>query len=289
MKKYIGIIYAVMASVFMSIMAFLVKKTHSSINCSTIVCARFLISWVFILLILIYEKKINKINYVYSKSLRLQIARGLLLLLTMVLFFNALLHIALSNATILLLTSPLYIPILMLLFNKSKIHFGQIILIILGFIGIIFIINPNKDIINTYSIMATLSGVSGAFAMYILSVSGKKDHPYTSMFYSFSITCALSLFYLSYMGHISLLFSDPILFYIGITGTAYQWCLVKSATYCSAISISTTMYLSVIFSFMLDYVTWHTEVSVIALLGILVVFVSCVSIIFFDNLTSSPT
>ena len=282
-KNYVGIIYAVMASIFQSIMAYLVKRTHSSLSCSTIICTRFLISWIFIILIVIYEKTYNNQNYLYSKSLILQIARGLMLLLTMVLFFNSLLHIALSNATILLLTSPLYIPIFMMVFNKKKIDLRQTILIAFGFIGIILVINPNMDIMNTYSIQAFGSGITGAFAIYFLSLNGKKDHPYTSMFYSFSITFILSLLYISYNGNMFLLFSSPLLLYIGLAGTAYQWCLIKSASYCSAISISTTMYLSVIFSSLFDYVTWHTKISLVTLSGILIIFIACIAVLLLDN------
>ncbi|HIP30302.1 MAG TPA: EamA family transporter, partial [Sulfurospirillum arcachonense] len=90
--------------------------------------------------------------------------RGLMGFMALVAFFYNIAHISLADAMTFSRTSPMFTALLAFWFLKEKIGTREILALIVGFIGIIFIMKPDGLQLELTDILGLLSGVGAALA-----------------------------------------------------------------------------------------------------------------------------
>ena len=148
----------VLASLFFSFMTVCVKKTDHRIPISELVFFRSLFS----LLITSFILDRKEINPWGNKKLLL-ILRGILGTIALVCIFYAIRNMPLSLSTIIQYTYPIFISIFAGIFINEKITKNIIFALILGWLGILIILNPlqlsNLNVeINVFSIFIAFLG-----------------------------------------------------------------------------------------------------------------------------------
>jgi len=155
----------VLASFFFSLMTLCVKNIDKRIPIYELVFFRSLLSLI-ITLFIINLKNINP----WGKNKPLLILRGVLGTLALVCIFYAIRNMPLSISTVIQYTYPIFISIFAGIFIKEKITRNIIFALIIGWIGILVIINPsqlsniNVEIENVSISIAFLGAICTALA-----------------------------------------------------------------------------------------------------------------------------
>ena len=129
----------VFASFFFSLMTLCVKNIDKRIPVYELVLFRSLIS-LMITLFIINLKNINP----WGKNRPLLILRGFLGTLALVCIFYAIRNMPLSISTVIQYTYPIFISIFAGIFINEKINRNIIFALIIGWIGILVILNPSQ-------------------------------------------------------------------------------------------------------------------------------------------------
>ena len=156
----IGVIFMMLGqlsfSINDSIVKLIVVDTEKNLSVLNVIFLRGLISTTLIYLYLkIYEKKnffnIFKINKYYQ--------RGMYEVLTAVFFFTGLILLPVAEVYTLLMTSPFFVTIFAFLFLKEKVGIRRWVAVVIGFIGVVFVINPQNINFNILFILPIIAAV----------------------------------------------------------------------------------------------------------------------------------
>ena len=90
--------------------------------------------------------------------------RGLMGFMALIAFFYNIAHISLADAMTFSRTSPMFTALLAFWFLKEKLGLKEIIALVLGFLGILFIMKPNGLQLDLTDVLGLLSGIGAALA-----------------------------------------------------------------------------------------------------------------------------
>lgn len=180
-----GLIYAVLSAVLLSTMNLFVKMLGSTIPSGEIAFFRGFFGTVAVLIVM-YVKGIS-----FSKEDRgLLVMRGLYGGLGMVCNFIALVHMKMSDATILFQTSGIFVFIFSALFLKESVPKGAGKWLLLIFAAVMVMVNPfNFDSFSWYALVALLgAALSAAAYTTIRTISKRGNHSNFEIMAYFLIT-----------------------------------------------------------------------------------------------------
>ena len=174
-----GIFYILIAMSVFSIHDALIKLlAEESASLFQILFFRSLLGMTIILLYLKFkgQKFILKTNYPL-----LTFIRCFLFLLGFSLFYACLKEIPLAIATVLFFASPFFLTIMSKLFLKESVGIRRWSAVIIGFLGIFLIVDPDLDKINIYMIFPVLCALCYSTSIIILKKTDK-DNVFTQTF-----------------------------------------------------------------------------------------------------------
>jgi drug/metabolite transporter (DMT)-like permease len=114
---------------------------------------------------------------------RILILRGLFGTLSFFCLLKSIAMIPLSNAIVLHYTFPLFAALFSLLFFRIALERGEIILILIGLIGIYILTNPDFHSFNNGYLFGFLSGCFGGLAMVLAHKARQTNSPFVIYFY----------------------------------------------------------------------------------------------------------
>jgi drug/metabolite transporter (DMT)-like permease len=144
-------------------MSGVVKFLTASISPDEIIMARFLVGAV----VLAAVSQLNVFN-LQGRSLPLLLARAITGSVSGIAYFKAIGAIPLPNASVLLYTYPIFASIFAAILLKEKLRNDEKIAILLGFLGVYLIVNPNYQSISLGEIYALIASVLAGLAMVFL-------------------------------------------------------------------------------------------------------------------------
>jgi drug/metabolite transporter (DMT)-like permease len=156
-----GIFFMLVSAMLGSLSGAVAKVLSDTMDPIEIVFYRNLLG---VFMILYSFKKIQlSLSFDISKA-HLLILRGLFGTIAMVLYFYTIANIPLGEAVILNKTSPFFVTILAYYLMKESISINTMFALVIGFIGIFFVIQPFDLVISTDHILAILGGFFAAAA-----------------------------------------------------------------------------------------------------------------------------
>ena len=202
-------------------------------------------------LIIVYSlKKFPRV--IDSSKLHLLFLRGLFGALAMVLFFYTIATIPLGEAVVLNKTSPFFVTILAYYFMKESISIRIFFALIIGFIGIIFIMKPFGVEISFEHILGVLGGFFAASA-YATIKKIKDIYDARLIMLSFmgiGLFIPLGLSFTSYLEF--QIYTDPYIWllvcFMAIISTASQWFLTRAYSLSQASIIGVVSYSNIPFA-----------------------------------------
>lgn len=228
-------------------------------------------------LIVLYSFKKFSVSIDTSK-LHLLILRGVFGALAMVLFFYTIATIPLGEAVVLNKTSPFFVTILAYYLMKESITLRIFFALIIGFIGIVFIMKPFGVEISIEHIFGVLGGFFAACA-YATIKKIKDIYDARVIMLSFMgigvlIPLALFLFtpYVHFKIHTDILIWALIVF-MAIISTASQWFLTRAYSISQASIIGVVSYSNIPFAIGFGVILGDSLPDLYTFLGIVLIVI----------------
>jgi drug/metabolite transporter (DMT)-like permease len=236
-------------------------------------------------LLLTKQKIILKTSYPI-----LSIVRVVLHFLAFSFYFISLTYMSLAVATALYFSTPLFMSILAKLFLKEDIGIRRWLAILVGFIGIFVILNPDLSDFDFKNLLPVICALFYASSMTISKKTADKDNVHTQLFYFYILTVSICLvvFFLSGSGQFNKFdnptmqfifrdwFSNPTftwkyIIVMGILASIAFTCIFKAYTSFSTSITSIFEYSLIIWSVIIGYFLFNDIPTLRTLLGIILV------------------
>jgi len=134
----------------------MVVELKNNMSVVNIIFLRGLITSFLILLYLKFYEKKNIINIIKIKKFR---KRGFYEVLTAISFFIGLILLPVAEVYTLLMTNPFFVIIFAFIFLKEKVGIRRWTAVIIGFIGVLFVINPQNVNFNFLYIFPIIAAI----------------------------------------------------------------------------------------------------------------------------------
>ncbi len=186
--------------------------------------------------------------------------------------FYAIDHLILSDALMLNKLSPFFAIVFSVLLLNEKVKLSQFLLVIMAFIGSLFIIKPTPLLLNPASIMGLIGGIcaGGAYTMVRKASQIGERKTYIVFFFStFSTVLLLPFVVFSYEPMSVMQFVYLIL--AGITAALGQFTITTAYSYAPAREISLYDYTQVIFSTIMSLIVFQTLPDILSVAGYMII------------------
>lgn len=270
-----AISFMVSAYFSITLMNVFVKTASQTIPASETLFSRFLIGLLFLLPFVIKDRDF-KVDTRQWKFLILRNAAGVS---SMLINFYVVKFLPLSIAVLLMNTSALFIPILLLFFHQ-KTPLNVLLCSLIGFLGvsIILLTNHNGNVDPIYVLIGLSGAVLAGMAFIGLQELNKYNTPKNIVFYFHLIgTFMLPVFFIN-QWKIPNLYELGLLLLVGGFGLIFQLLLTRAFKYAPANIITPFAFTGVVFSSVFDWLFWHHTPNLYFWLGA-VIIVGAVSLL----------
>lgn len=231
----------------------------------------------------------NGVSGLRTKIPLWHIARSLAGLGAMYCFFYSIAHIPLSESVLLSYTTPLFAPILAYLFLRETVTRSLIYAIMLGFVGVTFLLNPDFETFSWVALVALCSGMFAALAMICIRRMSTSEPASLVIFYYGLICTAVSAiplmgipvvdaFFFNMSGREVIPLPDNnlilILFGVGVFATLGQFCLTRGYSMAAVAQVGPFMYSTVVFATVLGWFFWQEMPTLFSAFGIILVVIA---------------
>lgn len=244
-RLFLGIFIAIVAYFCLSSAAALVWNFQDRFPTIQIIFVQSVVSFFCILPIALRRGW----QHLKTEELPTHLMRDLFGVASYYLYFLAIRFLNLLDAAVLNNTTPFFVPLFWWLWTYEKVEKQVWWSIIIGFIGVAFILNPSKEIFQLGFIFGCFAGVCSAIALIAVRILGVKREPISrTLFYYFSISAILS-FPFAWASWVPPSGKEWLFVLgIGICMAAGQMFLTIAYRYGTAAFLSPLCYFSVIFN-----------------------------------------
>ncbi|MCF7791529.1 MAG: DMT family transporter [Victivallales bacterium] len=250
-----GIISAILGSVSIAFMGVSVKLIGDNYSNFTLLFFRFFISLLILLPLILRDRNFSfKIKFPVLYFFRILFG-----FIAIACYFFAILKIPLTNAILLESTYPVFVPIVIFLITKEKTNLKVIAGIIISFIGITLIIQPDKNIVDIDSLIGLSAGICAAVSYVFLRLVLFNDKTQVNniLFYFFLFCTLVSAPIMLADWHTPDLTHLIILISVGLFGYGYQFFVTNALKLASVKIVSPLIYISVIIGGFADWLIWN--------------------------------
>ena len=192
-----GIILILAAMLIFAVQDSLMKYIYSSVALYEVYLFRTIVSFI---LIIIYLKILKKPIVFKTHYPLLTFCRVILFFFGFSSFYISLTIMPLATATALFFVTPFLITIFAKFILKDQIGPRRWIAVIVGFIGVYIILNPNFDDFDYFSLSPILCAFCYALSMIIIKKTSKKDSVYQQMFQFYIGAMIISIIFYFFIG-----------------------------------------------------------------------------------------
>lgn len=186
--------------------------------------------------------------------------------------FYAVDHLLLADASMLNKLSPFFAIIFSYLILREKVTLFQSAMVVIAFIGSLFIIKPSSVSFNMASLIGFLGGMCAGIAYTMvrkLTENGERKSYIVFFFSMFS--CVVTLPYLIFDFHPMTIRQFIILMFAGISAAGGQFSITAAYSYAPAREISVFDYTQIIFSALLGLFLFEQIPDIYSLLGYVII------------------
>lgn len=203
--------------------------------------------------------------------------RGVSGSIALLLFFYCITVLPLATAVTLNYTSPLFLAMLITVVFKEHFHTPLIIAIVLGFVGMIFLLHPTferNQIIP--GLLGLISGFFAGIAMLNVRELGRNGEPEWRVVFYFSLISTLVSGTIMLFGevHTVTLQGLPILLALGSSATFAQLALTRAYRTGKTLVASSLSYSAVVFATLFGILLWGEVLSPSSWIGMALIISS---------------
>lgn len=249
-----AIIFMISAYFSITLMNVFVKTASDTMPASETLFSRFLIGLIFLLPFMIKDRDFK----VEMSQWKFLVLRNLAGVGSMLLNFYVLKFLPLSISVLLINTSTLFIPVL-LLFFRQKTPLNVLACSLIGFVGvsIILLSNNNGEVDPIYVLIGLAGAILSAMAFISLQELNKHNSPKNIVFYFHLIGTVLLPMFFFPQWKMPNWHELGLLLLIGGFGLIFQLLLTRAFKHAPANVITPFAFTGVIFSSLFDWIVWE--------------------------------
>lgn len=237
-NEKIGIIIYIFTLMSFAAMEALAKFLSNDFSISQIVWARYTFHFLIVLFGVIFVHMLGFDSGLrYPRLILVQVLRSIALLLMTYFFFTSLSILPLAEATIILFFAPLITVLLSPFLLKEKVTDSSFLAVIIGFIGMIIVVNPsnilNFENIDIVWFKGIIYGLIGALFYSLYQIGTRVLAPVESSLTSLFFSCFAGLIGTSIMILLDYDLSSSLK--VWISPTLYEWSLLLTVGFLGAL------------------------------------------------------
>lgn len=267
-----GIIICLIGYFFVALIGICEKSISSDTSLSVILFFQNIICFLLVVIELMPNKlKSLKTNQIGTYIIRITSGIGCYAIL-----FYIIRYIPISEAFLYQYSASLWIPFIMLFWLNVNMEKNLWSGIIIGFIGIVIILKPNKETLGLISIAGIFCGILQAISMVAIRKLSITEPSGRILFYYFLVgtICSLLLIMTNWQLEQKDLFW---LLGVGISTYLAQKFLTVSLKYANTTTLAPICYSSILFSGFFAWIFWYEIPDRWTLLGMFLVIAGCLS------------
>lgn len=275
----LGVMFTMLSALCYSLMSLMAKIIGEDASVDTLVFTRFAVSLV---LILPWVAMRPKEALFLRQPLKI-VARACLTLCAFGAFFFSLRSLSLTDALLLNNTFPLFVPLILWYTRKVKTQKSVWLGIVVGFIGVIFVLHPDPQLFKPASLIGLTSGFFAAFTIVLIRSLTRTTPIVQILFYNFLLCSILTSLLLPWHWQSLTTHTLLLLLILGLFGALYQLFSTLSFAKASIRITSSLMFSCIIFGAIADYFIWNHTPTLLTLLGILCVIIGGSIVVYFGQ------
>ena len=269
-----GIILIIIAMTLFAMQDSLIKYVFEDLSLYELYFGRTFVAtiWLFSFLLISKKKIVFKTHYPLLTLLRV-----ILFFIGFSSFYISLSFMTLAMANALFFSSPFFMSIFAKLFLKEDIGIRRWSAIVVGFLGVVVVLNPDFSNFNYFNLLPVLCAFCYAASMTITKVTSDKDGVYTQMIhlYMAAITFSLIIYYFAGKGQFNNFdnptlqfilrdwFSNPThswpyIFIMGTVAAISFYCVFSAYSIASPSVVSLFEYSLIIWAMIAGYILFKT-------------------------------
>lgn len=234
------------------------------------------------MLFLIYAMGRKDILKIKSSPYKI-IARSVIGTISLVATFGAFSLLPMADATSFLFTASLLIPALGFFFLKEKVGRYRWGAILVGFMGVLYMLQPTGDVNMTGAAVALSAAAMHAGLQVLLRSLGKTESPETVTFYFVFIGMFVALIPMPLIFTMPTWHEVPLIIGLGLTGVLAQFLLSNAYKYAEAAVVTVFNYSGIIWATLFGWAIWNEWPTSTILTGAIVVIASNVFIVYREH------
>ena len=288
-NEKVGIVIYIFTLMSFAAMEALAKFLSDNFSITQIVWARYSFHFLLVLLAVMLIRLLGYNSGLrYPKLILVQVLRSIALLLMTYFFFTSLSILTLAEATIILFFSPLITVALSPLLLKEKVPNSSWLAVIIGFLGMVIVINPinilNFKDIDFIWFTGIIYGIAGAlfYSLYQIGtrVLAPVESPLTSLIFSClaGLIGTTILILLDYDLSSSLnVWKNPsiyewiLLATVGLFGALGQFLILGAYSKAKAVTLAPISYTHIIWATIFGYIIFYSLPNLQTLLGAILI------------------
>lgn len=266
-RTYLGIGLMALSMLFFSITYAIFKACGHYIPNTQIIFIQSVCSWILIAPFALRGQEALKTSRFWLISTRTVFGLFSMLCITKALTTTSLAEVVLLNNT-----APLYVPLIVWLWHRTKISHFLGLSILVGFAGVFIILQPGFGTLQTGMLFAILSGIFAALLVVV-----------TKQIVGEPLARILFYYYLLWFALLS-----PFVFFSWLPMPPFLWALLIGSAFSSIAAqvtftasmrfapsqeVAPLIYTGVIFSAIIGWLVWQEKIDLISLIGMAVVCV----------------
>lgn len=209
-----------------------------------------------------------------TKRPKTHLLRSLSGLTAMYCFFYAIANLQLAEAVLLNYASPIFIAVIALVWLGEKASPKLIAAVLLGFIGICFILKPGIGILQAAAWVGLLSAVFAALAMVTIRNLSATE-PITRIVFYYCLICSVvSAFPAIWAWQTPPLGVLLVMGFAGLVATTGQMLLTYSYSLAPAARVGPYTYAAVIFAAIYGWIIWSERPDLFSAIGAVLVIIA---------------
>lgn len=269
-KLYLGALYIVGAELMFACMGATIRFVSDDLNNLMVVFARNLIGLLFLLPWLMRGGP----SQFRTRVPHLHLLRGIAGVSAMYCFFYAIANMPLANAMLLKLSSPLFMPIVALLWLQERFTWHVPLALAVGFSGVAVILAPDLQQANPVALIALAGGVFAAIAKVTVRRLSRTEPGPLTVFYFACTGLAVSLMPLPWFWQTPSHDQVMWLLLLAAFATAGQLLLTQGMACAPAARLGPFTFFSVVFAAALGWFLWDEVVTLATASGALLILLS---------------
>ena len=263
-----GAIFIVLAFLANTTQSVFGKYVDAQLSVQLFSFGTFMVAFVLVLLL----AAVRRFRDLPTREGGYHLLRGITGIAGFTLFIAAAQLTSLVDTNVLVNTTPIFIPILALLFLHQRVSWQVWLAIVIGFAGMVVVVRPDASILsNPGNLVALGAGFVTAIEFLAVNKLDATESPLTQLFYFLLFGTLVSG--LLAIGHFKPLplWVMAMMLATGLCLLAFQFLLIKAYVYAKPHEVGAFQYSSVLFAAIFGIVLFHEAISLETILGALMI------------------